>query len=85
MGQAGLILAVARYFWGSAGKELTWADIGKAAAMVIVPMALVLKQPDLGTALTYLPILICGLFLGGIRFKQVGLIVLAIAWSAASP
>jgi rod shape determining protein RodA len=74
-----LILAVARYFWGLAGKELTWADIGKAAAMVCVPMALVLKQPDLGTALTYLPILICGLFLGGIRFKQVGLIVLAIA------
>jgi rod shape determining protein RodA len=73
-----LILAVARYFWGLVGKELTWADIGKAAAMVCVPMLLVLKQPDLGTALTYLPILICGLFLGGIRFKQVGLIVLAI-------
>jgi rod shape determining protein RodA len=74
-----LILAVARYFWGLAGKELTWGDIGKAAAMVMVPMALVLKQPDLGTALTYLPILICGLFLGGIRVKQVGLVVLAIA------
>ena len=74
-----LIVAVARYFWGLAGKELTWGDIGKAAAMVIVPMALVLKQPDLGTALTYLPILICGLFLGGIRFKQVGLVLLALA------
>jgi rod shape determining protein RodA len=74
-----LIVAVARYFWGLAGKELTWGDIGKAAAMVVVPMALVLKQPDLGTALTYLPILICGLFLGGIRFKQVGLVLLALA------
>src|ERR1700760_3362276 len=74
-----LIVAVARYFWGLAGKELTWGDIGKAAAMVMVPMALVLKQPDLGTALTYLPILICGLFLGGIRFKQVGLVLLALA------
>ena len=74
-----LIVAVARYFWGLAGKELTWGDIGKAAAMVVVPMALVLKQPDLGTALTYLPILTCGLFLGGIRFKQVGLVLLALA------
>jgi rod shape determining protein RodA len=46
--------------------------------MVVVPMALVLKQPDLGTALTYLPILICGLFLGGIRLKQVGLVLLAL-------
>jgi rod shape determining protein RodA len=73
-----LIVAVARYFWGLAGKELTWADIGKVAAMVFVPLVLVLKQPDLGTSLTYLPILICGLFLGGIRFKQVALILLAL-------
>jgi rod shape determining protein RodA len=73
-----LIVAVARYFWGLAGKELTWADIGKVAAMVFVPLVLVLKQPDLGTSLTYVPILICGLFLGGIRFKQVALILLAV-------
>jgi rod shape determining protein RodA len=83
-----LIVAVARYFWGLAGKELTWADIGKVAAMVFVPLVLVLKQPDLGTSLTYLPIFICGLFLGGIRFKQVALILLAlvliggIAWKS---
>jgi rod shape determining protein RodA len=74
-----LILSVARYFWGLAGKDLTWRDIGKSFALVGVPMLFVLKQPDLGTALTYTPILICGLFLGGIRFKQAGIIVLAIA------
>jgi rod shape determining protein RodA len=74
-----LIIAMARYFWGLAGKELTWGDIGKAFALVCVPMVFVLKQPDLGTALTYLPILICGLFLGGIRFRQAGIILLVIA------
>ena len=74
-----LIVAFARYFWGLAGKELTWGDIGKAFAMVGIPMAFVLKQPDLGTALTYLPILLCGLFLGGIRFRQAGIILLAVA------
>jgi rod shape determining protein RodA len=74
-----LILAVARYFWGLAGKELTWPDIGKAFALVGIPMALVLIQPDLGTALTYFPILVAGLFLGGIRLKQVALILLALA------
>ena len=73
-----LILMVARYFWGRTGKGLTWADIGKACALVGIPMLLVLKQPDLGTALTYLPILLCGLFLGGIRFKQTALIVLGL-------
>ena len=39
-------------------------------AMVGVPMLLVLKQPDLGTALTYSPILLAGLFLGGINWRQ---------------
>lgn len=73
-----LIVAVARYFWGLAGRELSWADIAKAFALVCVPMLMVLKQPDLGTSLTYLPILICGLFLGGIRFKQAALIVLGV-------
>jgi rod shape determining protein RodA len=74
-----LILAVARFFWNLAGRELTWVDIGKAFALVIVPMALVLKQPDLGTALTYLPVLIAGLFLGGIQARQAGIILLALA------
>ena len=83
-----LIVAVARFFWGLAGRELTWTEIGKVSAMVFIPMVFVLKQPDLGTSLTYLPILICGLFLGGIRFKQVAMILLAlvlvggIAWKS---
>jgi len=71
-----LILAVARYFWGLIGRELTWVDIGKAFALVGIPMALVLKQPDLGTALTYFPVLVAGLFLGGVRMKQVAILLL---------
>lgn len=71
-----LIVAVARYFVGLSGRELTWKDIFKAMAMVGVPMLLVLKQPDLGTALTYSPILIVGLFLGGIDWKKAGIILL---------
>jgi rod shape determining protein RodA len=65
-----LIVAVARYFWGLAGRELSWVDVGKVFALVCVPMGLVLIQPDLGTSLTYVPILLCGLFLGGLRVKQ---------------
>ena len=74
-----LILAVARYFWSKAGRRLTWGDIGKAFALVGVPMLLVLKQPDLGTALTYVPVLICGLLLGGLRWKQAAVLVLGIS------
>src|SRR5271154_1696147 len=69
-----LIVVVAQYFSNLAGKELTWGDVFKGIAMVGVPMLLVLKQPDLGTALTYSPILLMGLFLGGISWRK-GLIL----------
>ena len=71
-----LVLAMARFFWGLAGRELRWTDIAKAFALIGVPMGLVLIQPDLGTALTYFPILVAGLFLGGIRVRQVLVLLL---------
>jgi len=75
-----LILVVARFLWGRASedRDLSWADVGKAFAIVCVPLALVLKQPDLGTALTYLPVLVVGLFLGGMRAKQAGIVILGL-------
>jgi rod shape determining protein RodA len=73
-----LIVVVARYFWGLAGRELSWVDIAKAFAVVCVPMGLVLIQPDLGTALTYFPVLVAGLFLGGIRPRQVAILILGV-------
>jgi len=73
-----LILIVARYFANLGGRDLTWRDIGKAFALVGIPMALVLIQPDLGTALTYTPILAAGLFLGGINMRQ-ALVVCTLA------
>lgn len=72
-----LIVMSARYFWGLAAKDdLDWKDIGKAFAMIGLPMLMVLKQPDLGTAMTYSPILIAGLFFGGISWRKGALIVL---------
>jgi rod shape determining protein RodA len=74
-----LILAIARYFWGLVGRDLSWLDIGKSFAMIGVPMGLVLIQPDLGTALTYFPVLLVGLFLGGIRIRQVMILMLGFS------
>ncbi|HEU5458812.1 MAG TPA: rod shape-determining protein RodA [Terracidiphilus sp.] len=65
-----LILAVARYFANLGGRSLTSRDIAKAFLLVGLPMILVLKQPDLGTTLTYAPILVAGLFLGGVNLRQ---------------
>jgi rod shape determining protein RodA len=70
-----LILAVARYFANLGGRNLTWKEIFKAFALVGIPMALVLVQPDLGTTLTYAPILVAGLFLGGINVRQATILI----------
>ncbi len=86
-----LILAVAKYFAELHEKELSWPDFVKAGAIVGVPMLMVLVQPDLGTALTYLPIALMGLFLGGLRAKQaLAVLLLAgammpLAWHVLKP
>ena len=49
---------------------MTWLEIFKAFFLVGVPMVLVLIQPDMGTTLTYMPILVAGLFFGGINLRQ---------------
>jgi rod shape determining protein RodA len=83
-----LILLMARYFANLGGRSLTWRDIFKAFFLVGVPMLMVLIQPDLGTALTYMPILVAGLFLGGINLRQAlilltcGTVLIAGAWSS---
>ena len=86
-----LILAVAKYFADLHHRELSWSDFIKAGAMVGVPMLMVLAQPDLGTALTYIPIAVMGLFLGGLRTKQAFAVVLLaglmmpLAWHVLKP
>lgn len=51
------------------------------SAAVLVPAVLVLAQPDLGVALTYLPFLVAALFFGGLRTRW--WIALVVAGSLA--
>ena len=86
-----LVLAVAKYFADLHQRELSWPDFIKAGAIVGIPMLMVLAQPDLGTALTYLPIALMGLFLGGLRWKQAATVLLLaglmmpLAWHGLKP
>ena len=85
-----LILAIAKYFADIKGR-CDAQDIVKAGALVGIPMLMVLAQPDLGTALTYMPIAIMGLFLGGIKAKHALAILLVaallapVAWHVLKP
>jgi len=64
-----LVLLVAKYLTDLKTDTLDWKDLAKLGAYVGIPMALVMKEPDLGTALTYLPILVCGVLMAGLRWK----------------
>jgi len=73
-----LVLALARYFHGIAHEEITqmrWLVV--PSIMAIVPVALVLRQPDLGTALLLLIGAVSLFFLAGVRIWIFGAGILA--------
>ncbi len=72
-----IILLVARYLAEWKREHLDLRDLAKLGVIVGLPIALILKQPDLGTALTFAPIVMMGVFLTGLRWRYVLVLVLA--------
>jgi len=82
-----IVLLVARYLTESVKTdELEIRDMAILSGLVVIPTGLVLKQPDLGTSLTYIAVLITGAFIAGLRWKYVAVIavvavlVLPVRW-----
>jgi rod shape determining protein RodA len=73
-----IVLLVARYLSEQKGDQLEVRDLLKLAGLVGVPMILVMIQPDLGTALTYVPILGVGVFLAGFRWQYAAAILVIV-------
>lgn len=71
-----IILLVARFLVELKTESLEAREMLKIGGLVALPMVLVIRQPDLGTALTYIPALVMGLFLAGLRWKYLVVIVL---------
>jgi rod shape determining protein RodA len=82
-----LILLMARFLTELRSETLDWRELVKLSGLVGLPMILVVKQPDLGTALTYLPILAIGVYLAGLRREYLVVIlllavfVLPVSWN----
>ena len=82
-----LILLVARYLTEIRSETLDGMELLKLSGLIGLPMLLVKMQPDLGTALTYLPILAVGVYLAGLRREflvVIGLLavfVLPVSWN----
>jgi rod shape determining protein RodA len=75
-----IIIVLARFFSEVRTDRLTFKDLLKVGAITLVPVALILKQPDLGTAMTLIPVAVVGAFLAGIEWKHqlIGLVLLAM-------
>lgn len=86
-----IIIVLARFFAEVRTDELSLQDLIKAGLIVGLPLGLILKQPDLGTALVLLPLLVVGAFLAGLQWKHaaaialVGLLMLPVAWRVLKP
>ena len=78
-----IILVVARYVSELRSKEVTLGDLLKLGGLVGIPALLVMYQPDLGTGLTYLPVLAAGVLIAGIRWQY--LAIVAVAGALAMP
>jgi rod shape determining protein RodA len=75
-----IIIVLARYFSEVRTDRLTLTDLVKVAILTVVPVALILKQPDLGTAMVLIPVAVVGAFLAGIDWKHtaVGVVLLGL-------
>jgi len=86
-----IILGVAAILADQRGKWATWKDLAKLGVLAGVPAVLVALEPDLGTALTFVPIVVAGAFLAGIHPRQIaviavlGLVMLPVAWHFTKP
>jgi rod shape determining protein RodA len=72
-----IIIWLARFFAEVRTDELSLRDLVKAGLLVAVPLGLILKQPDLGTALVLVPLLVVGAFLGGLQWQHAAIFSLA--------
>lgn len=86
-----IIIVLARFFSEVRTDRLTLADLAKVGALTGIPLALILKQPDLGTAMVLVPVAVVGAFLAGIQWKHalalllIGAMMVPVGWHFLKP
>jgi rod shape determining protein RodA len=79
-------MMLARYFGKNRTRTLTFGEMAIGGLILALPCGLILLEPDMGSVLTYLPILGVVLFLSAIRMRYVvitlvlGLVTLPFAY-----
>jgi rod shape determining protein RodA len=85
------LLALVKYVGSHDSRSTQFKVIGGAIAIVSVPFLFILKQPDLGSALLFIPMLLAVLFLWGIRIRYLifslilTMMTMPVAWNFLKP
>jgi rod shape determining protein RodA len=72
-------LAIATFLAKRVHDRLRFVQALQLGAIIGVPMLLIAKQPDFGTALTFVPIALAAVLLGGLRWRVVALAMCVVA------
>jgi cell division protein FtsW (lipid II flippase) len=84
------IMALARYLRFRENYR-SFVGLAPPFALCVAPVVLILKQPDLGTALVFGPTRLAMLFVAGARMKHIGIVLgagalmLPVGWLAGQP
>ena len=88
-GRISVALMLAMYFGENRRGAKNTSDLVIGGILTCVPLLLIAKQPDLGTAVTLMPVFVGIAFLAGLRLRLLGVLALAavlvapIAWKVA--
>ena len=88
-GRIAVALMLAMYFGENRRGAKNTSDLLIGGILTAIPLLLIAKQPDLGTAVTLLPVFVGVAFLAGLRLRLLGMLVLAgvlaapVAWKFA--
>jgi rod shape determining protein RodA len=86
--KVGVALVLAKFFGENRGSP-GWADLAIGAALTCLPLALIAREPDLGTAVTLLPVFLGVAYVAGMQMRILGIICLVgllaapVAWTFA--
>jgi rod shape determining protein RodA len=75
-------LVLAKFFGDIRAGTPAWSDLAIGGLLTLVPLALIARQPDLGTAVTLLPVFLGVAYLAGMQMRILGLLALCLVLAA---
>jgi len=77
----GVALVLAKFYGENRGAP-AWVELGIGGLLTAVPLVLIAREPDLGTAVVLLPVLLAIAYLAGMRLRVLGLLCLCFILAA---